>query len=153
MTIKPIPEGYHSLTPYLIVRDAASAIAFYKSVFGATELMRLDAPGGKIGHAEIQIGDSRLMLADEHPEMGAVAPQKSGPSSVGLCLYVENADEVVARATEAGATVKRPLQNQFYGDRSATLEDPFGHSWTVATHIEDVTPDELRRRMEKMTSE
>ena len=150
MPVKPIPEGYHSVTPYLIVKGAAAAIDFYKRAFNATEIMRLGAPGGKIGHAEIQIGDSRIMLADEHPEMNASAPQSPGSSGVGICLYVEDVDTMVAQAIGAGAKVQRPLQDQFYGDRSATLEDPFGHVWTVATHIEDVSPDEIHRRMEEM---
>jgi PhnB protein len=148
--VQPIPEGYHSITPYLIVKGAADAIAFYQKAFGAEEIDRLDGPGGKIGHAELQIGDSRVMMADEHPEMNALAPQAPGKSGVGLCLYVENVDEIVQQAIDAGATVQRPLQDQFYGDRSATLEDPFGHVWTVATHIEDVSPEEMGRRMAEM---
>jgi PhnB protein len=150
MAVQPIPEGYHSITPYLIVKGAADALDFYKKAFNAQELVRMGGPGGKIGHAEIQIGDSRLMLADEHPEMNALAPQAPGHSGVGICLYLENVDAVVDQAIKAGAKVRRPLQDQFYGDRSATLEDPFGHTWTVATHIEDVSPEEMQRRMEKM---
>jgi PhnB protein len=150
MPVKPIPDGYHSVTPYLIIRGADDAIEFYGKAFNASEIMRLEGPEGKIAHAELQIGDSRVMLADEHPEMNALAPQSPGSSGVGICLYVENVDEIVARATEAGARLQRPLTDQFYGDRSATLEDPYGHVWTVATHIEDLTPDEIRRRMEKM---
>ena len=150
MTVKSIPDGYHSVTPYLIVRGAADAIAFYMKAFGATEVMRLPGPAGTVMHAEIQIGSSRVMMADEHPEMNALAPQSPGSSGVGFCLYVENVDEIVSQAIEAGAKVQRPLQDQFYGDRSATLEDPFGHVWTVATHIEDVTPEEMDRRMEEM---
>lgn len=114
------------------------------------ELMRLGGPEGKLAHAELQIEDSRIMLADEHCEMGTLAPQSPGSSGVGVCLYVENVDEIVSQAIEAGAKVKRPLADQFYGDRSATLEDPFGHLWTVATHIEDVSPEEIARRMEEM---
>lgn len=148
--VQPIPDGYHSITPYLIVRGAAEAINFYKRAFGARELMRLGAPGEKIGHAELQIGDSRIMMADEHPDMNALAPQSPGSSGVGICLYVPNVDEVVRRAIEAGATLERPLANQYYGDRSATLTDPFGHKWTIATHIEDVTPEEIERRMAQM---
>jgi PhnB protein len=147
MTAKPIPDGYHSVTPYLIVKGAAAAIEFYKRAFNATEIMRLGGPDGRVGHAEIQIGDSRVMLADEHPEMNALGPQSPGSSGVGFCLYVGNVDATVAQAIAAGAKVQRPLRDQFYGDRSATLEDPYGHVWTVATHIEDVPPDELRRRM------
>lgn len=148
--VKAIPDGYHSITPYLIVRDAAAAIRFYERAFGASELMRLSAPDGKIGHAELQIGDSRIMLADEHPEMNATAPPSPGKSGVGICLYVPNVDEIVKQAVDAGATVERPLADQFYGDRSATLTDPFGHKWTVATHMEDVTPEEIDRRMAEM---
>ena len=150
MTVKPIPDGYHTVTPYLICRGAAKALEFYKSAFGATEVMRLDGPGGAIMHAEIQIGDSRIMMADEFPEMNAIAPQSPGSSGVSICLYVEDADSMVAQATAAGAKIQRPLQDQFYGDRMATLEDPFGHVWSIATHIEDVSPEEIQRRMEEM---
>ena len=150
MPVKPIPDGYHTVTPYLIVKGGSDAIAFYKRAFNATEIMRVDGPDGKLGHAEIQIGDSRIMLADEHPEMNVLAPQSPGSSGVSICLYVENVDDLVAQAIDAGAKVQRPLQDQFYGDRSATLEDPFGHVWTVATHIEDVTPEEIDRRMAGM---
>lgn len=149
MAVKAIPDGYHSVTPYLIVKRAAQALDFYKQAFGADEIMRMEMEG-KIGHAEIQIGNSRIMLADEHPEMNALAPASAGSSGVGLCLYIENVDDVVSRAVEAGATIERPLQDQFYGDRSATLVDPYGHRWTVATHIEDVTPEEMDRRMAAM---
>lgn len=150
MSVQPIPEGYHSLTPYLIVKGATDAIEFYKRAFGATELMRLDAGEGKIGHAEMQLGNSRIMLADEHPEMNALAPQSPGSSGVGFCFYVENVDTVFEQAVAAGAKVQRPLQDQFYGDRSGTIEDPFGHTWTIATHIEDVTPEQVAERMEQM---
>jgi PhnB protein len=153
MAVQPIPEGYHSVTPYLIVKGASSAIEFYQKAFGATEFMRLDGPGGSVAHAEIQIGDSRIMLADECAEMNAHAPSAPGKSGVGICLYVENVDEIVQQAIDAGAKVQRPLADQFYGDRSATLEDPFGHVWTVATHIEDVPPEEIDRRMEAMMKE
>lgn len=146
--VKPIPEGYHSITPYLITSDAASAIEFYKKAFGATEVLRLGAPGGKIGHAEIQIGDSKIMLADEYPEMGAKAPRAFGGSPVSLMLYVEDVDSVFAVAIQAGAKSIRPVKDQFYGDRNGTLEDPFGHQWTVGTHKEDLSPEEIRRRME-----
>jgi PhnB protein len=142
---KPIPDGYHSVTPYLVVKGAAAAIDFYKKAFGATELFRMPMPGGKIGHAELQIGNSRIMLADECPEMGAVAPQGTS-SPVGLMIYLEDVDTVFNRAIAAGGKIERPLQDQFYGDRSGTLVDPFGHKWTVATHKEDVPPDELARR-------
>jgi PhnB protein len=136
----------------LIVKGASEAIDFYQRAFGAEEIMRLDM-GGMIGHAEIQIGDSRVMMADEHPAMGALAPASAGAAGVGICLYVEKVDEVVAQAVEAGAQIERPLQDQFYGDRSATLADPFGHRWTVATHIEDVPPEEINRRMAEMASQ
>jgi len=148
--VKAIPEGYHSVTPYLIVNDGAAALEFYKQAFGAKELYKLPMPDGKIGHAEIQIGDSRVMLADEFPEMGARGPKTIGGSAVGLCIYVEDVDSVAQRAMAAGATVRRPVQDQFYGDRSGTFEDPFGHQWTIATHKEDVTPEEMSRRMAKM---
>jgi len=144
--VKPVPEGYHSVTPYLIIADAARALEFYKSAFGATEIMRMGAPGGKIGHAEIQIGDSRVMLADEHPEIGARGPKAFGGSAVSIHLYVEDVDTVFNRAVAAGATVKRGVQDQFYGDRSGTLEDPFGHVWHIATHKEDLTPEEIGKR-------
>jgi PhnB protein len=150
MPVQPIPVGYHSVTPYLIVKGAAQAIEFYRTAFDAAELMRLPGPDGKLGHAEIQIGDSHVMLADEHPEMNALAPQTPGAAGVSILLYVEHVDEVVARAVAAGAKVQRPLQDQFYGDRTATLEDPFGHVWTVATHVEDVSQDEVERRMAAM---
>ncbi|MAG92288.1 MAG: glyoxalase [Planctomycetaceae bacterium] len=150
MTVQPIPEGYHSLTPYLIAKGATEAIAFYQKAFDATEIMRMEGPGGTVAHAELQIGDSRMMLAEEHPDMNALAPQSPGSSGASLCLYVENVDQVVARAIDAGAKVQRPLQDQFYGDRSATLEDPFGHVWTVATHVEDVLPEEMDRRAQEM---
>lgn len=147
MSVKPIPEGYHSVTPYLICAGAAKAIEFYKQAFGATELVRMAGPDGKVGHAEVQIGDSIVMLADEHPQMGAVGPLTIGGTPVGLCVYVADVDAVFQRAIAAGAKEERPLQNQFYGDRSGTLIDPFGHKWTIATHIEDVTPEEMEKRM------
>jgi PhnB protein len=144
--VKPIPDGYHTATPYLIVKGAAQAIDFYKAAFGATELMRMEAPGGKIGHAEIKIGDSPIMLADEHPEMGAISPTTLGGATVHMLLYVEDVDTAFPRAVEAGAEITRPVQDQFYGDRSGTLKDPFGHSWTIATHVEDVSEEEMQRR-------
>ncbi|MBI4662116.1 MAG: VOC family protein [Verrucomicrobia bacterium] len=147
---KPIPDGYQTATPYLIVKGAAKAIEFYKRAFGATELMRFPGPAGAIMHAEIKIGDSRLMLADEFPQMNAISPQTLGGSPVFLALYVEDVDTVTQVAVSAGATVERPVQDQFYGDRSSTLVDPFGHRWTIATHIEDVSPEEIQRRMESM---
>lgn len=150
MPAKPIPDGYHSVTPYLVIKGAAEAIDHYIQVFEASEVMRLVGPDGRIGHAELKIGDSRVMLADEHPEMDVLAPAEPGRAGVSILLYVENVDEVVDRAIEAGAQIERPLCDQFYGDRSATLIDPFGHMWTVATHIEDVSPEEIQRRMEEM---
>lgn len=144
--VKPIPEGYHTLTPYLIVHDAARAIEFYKQAFGATEMFRMDGPDGRVGHAEMRIGDSQIMLADEHPEMNARSPQTMGGSPVSFMLYVEDVDGMVAQALAAGATLKRPIADQFYGDRTGGVEDPFGHNWYIATHVEDVAPDELQRR-------
>jgi PhnB protein len=150
MPVKPIPEGYRTVTPYLIIKGAAKALEYYKKAFGATERVRMDGPDGRIGHAEIEIGDSVVMLADEFPEMGAKGPQAIGGTPVGICLYVENVDAVFKQAIAAGGKEERPLANQFYGDRSGTLIDPFGHKWTIATHIEDVTPEEIGRRMAAM---
>jgi len=144
--VKPIPEGYHSVTPYLSIKGAAAAIDYYKQVFGATELFRMAGPDGKIGHAEIKIGDSPIMLADEFPEMEFVSPKTLGGSPVGLMIYVDDVDTMYTQAISAGAQEIKPLQNQFYGDRSGTLKDPFGHVWTVATHIEDVPPEEMEQR-------
>ncbi len=146
MSVKPIPDGYHSVTPYLIVRGAAKALDFYKTAFEAIELFRMPGPDGVIGHAEIKIGDSPIMMADEFPDMGAKSPEAYGGSPIGLMIYVADVDRIFNQAVAAGATVDRPLQNQFYGDRSGTVLDPFGHKWTIATHIEDVPPDELERR-------
>jgi PhnB protein len=143
---KQIPEGYHTATPYLIIKDAAKAIEFYKKAFGATEVMRFAQPDGKIGHAEIKIGDSHIMLADEFPEMGARSPQTLGGSPVSILLYVEDADAQAKLAVAAGAKVVRPVKDQFYGDRSGSFEDPFGHQWHIATHVEDVAPDEMHKR-------
>jgi PhnB protein len=148
MAVKPIPDGYHTATPYLIVKDAGRALEFYKKAFGATELMRLEGPDGKIGHAEICIGDSPIMLADEFPDMGYRSPQALGGSPISICLYVEDVDALFQQALAAGATVVRPVKDQFYGDRSGTLSDPFGHVWTIATHKEDLSPEEVRRRSE-----
>jgi PhnB protein len=148
--VKPIPEGYHTATPYLIVVGAAKAIEFYKQAFGATELMRFPGPGGTIMHAEIKIGDSPIMLADEMPEMDARSPQSYGGSPVGIMLYMPDVDAQFKQAVAAGAKVVRPLTDQFYGDRSATLIDPFGHKWTLATHKEDVSMQEMQRRMKAM---
>jgi PhnB protein len=148
MATKPIPDGYRTATPYLIVKGAAEAIEFYKRAFGATELLRMADPKGRVGHAEIRIGDSVIMLADEYPEMGHRGPRSLGGSSVSILLYLEDVDTVFERALKAGARAQRPVQNQFYGDRSGTLEDPFGHVWTIATHVEDVPEEELKRRAE-----
>ena len=144
--VKPIPDGYHSVTPYLIVDDAARAMEFYKRAFGATEVFRWEAPDGRVGHAEIKIGDSHVMLADEHPEIGARGPRSIGGSPISLLLYVEDVDATVGQAVEAGARLTRPVANQFYGDRTGGVEDPFGHVWHVATHVEDVPPEELEKR-------
>jgi PhnB protein len=146
MTVKAKPDGYHSVTPYLIVKDAGGAIDYYKKVFGAQELFRLSGPDGKIGHAELKIGDSVVMLADEHPGMGALGPQTIGGSPVRMMVYVDNVDEVVPRAVAAGAKILRPVADQFYGDRAGGIEDPYGHHWHVATHKEDVPPEEMKRR-------
>lgn len=148
--VKPIPDGYSVVSPYLCVRGAARALDFYRQVLGATERMRLDMPGGQIGHAELQLGDSIIMLADEAPEMGFRSPEAHGGSPVTLHVYVEDVDAVEARAVAHGAKITRPVQNQFYGDRSGTFVDPFGHTWNIATHIEDLTGEEIQRRaMEK----
>ena len=144
--VKPIPEGYGTVTPYLIVDGAARAIEFYKEAFGAEEIFRMESSGGRVGHAEIKIGDSHLMLADEHPEMGARGPRSFGGSPISLALYVEDVDATVSRAVEAGAKLTRPVANQFYGDRTGGLEDPFGHAWYVATHVEDVSEEEMKKR-------
>lgn len=146
MATKSIPDGYHSITPYLIIKGAAGAIDFYKRVFGATELMRMPDPSGKIGHAEIMIGDSHIMLADEYPEMGHRSPQTLGGAGVSLMIYLDDVDEVYKRALAAGAKQVQPLKDQFYGDRSGTVQDPYGHVWTIATHVEDIAPEELQRR-------
>jgi PhnB protein len=146
MAAKPIPEGYHTLTPYLIVKGAGAALEFYSKAFGAQELSRMADPSGKVGHAEMKIGDSPFMLADEFPEMGAVAPRTNDGHSVSFLVYVPDVDAAFARAVAAGAKAVRPVQDQFYGDRSGTLEDPFGHQWTLATHVEDVSPEEMERR-------
>jgi PhnB protein len=145
--VRPIPEGYSSVTPYLVVSDGARAIQFYKEALGAKELFRMDMPTGGVGHAELRIGDSRIMLADECPSMEFRSPLAYGGSGVTLHLYVEDVDAVAERAVAAGMKVKRPVQNQFYGDRSGTFEDPFGHVWHISTHVEDVSPEEMERRM------
>lgn len=147
--VKPIPDGYHTATPYLIVSDGASAIEFYKNAFGAIEQMRMPGPGGKIMHAEVKIGDSPIMLADEMPEMGVRSPTTIGGSPCSILLYVEDVDARYRQAIAAGGTEQRPLQDQFYGDRSGTLEDPFGHVWTIATHKEDLSPEEIDQRFQE----
>lgn len=144
MAVKPIPEGYHSVTPHLCVKGAERAIEFYKKAFSATE--RMVQPGGRVGHAEIQIGDSVIMLADEFPEMDARSPQSLGGSPVSIYLYVEDVDTTFKQAVAAGATVKRPLADQFYGDRVGGVTDPFGHAWWLSTHKEDLSPEEMKKR-------
>ncbi len=148
MSVSPIPEGYHSVTPYLILKNAADAIEFYKKAFGAVELLRIPAPGGKIGHAEIKIGDSPVMLSDEYPDMGFKGPESLGGTPVSLMIYVDDVDKIFPQAIAAGGKEVRPLQNQFYGDRSGTLTDPFGHVWTISTHVEDIPEEELAKRAE-----
>jgi PhnB protein len=150
MAVKPVPDGYHTATPYLIIQGAAGALEFYKKAFAARELMRFPGPGGKVMHAEIKIGDSLIMLADEFPEMGFRSPQALGGSPVGIALYVEDVDAVFDRAVTAGAKVVKPVQDQFYGDRSGTVTDPYGHVWTIATHKEDVSHEEIQKRMAAM---
>ncbi len=149
MSVKPIPDGYHSVTAYLIVRGAVAALDFYRRAFGAKEIMRLTMPDGSLGHAEMQIGDTRVMLADEAPQRNIKSPQALGGSSVHMMIYLPDADAALKQALAAGATEVRPIQDQFYGDRSATIDDPFGHQWTLATHIEDVSDEEMRTRMEQ----
>jgi PhnB protein len=147
--VKPIPEGYPRLSPYLCIDGAARAIEFYVDVLGATERMRMAGPDGTIGHAELEFGDSVIMLADEYPDMGFVSPTRIGGTAVTLHAYVEDVDAVFEKALAAGAKALRPLENQFYGDRSGQFEDPFGHRWNVATHVEDVDPEEMARRAEQ----
>jgi len=149
-SVKPIPDGYPRVTPYLHVDGASKAIEFYRTVFGAKERMRLAAPGGRIGHAELEIGNSMIMLADEHPEMNIRGPKSVGGTPVTVLVYVEDVDRAFERALKAGAKELRPVQNQFYGDRSGQFEDPFGHQWNVATHVEDVSPDEMAKRAAKL---
>lgn len=148
--VKPIPDGYHSITPYVIVDGAARAIEFYKQAFGAKEVLRIPAPGDRVGHAEIKIGGSVIMMADEHPEMDARGPKHYGGSPVSLLLYVTDVDKQFKQALAAGGTEVRPVADQFYGDRAGTLRDPFGHTWHIHTHKEDVSPAELNRRMAAM---
>ncbi len=145
-TVKAIPDGYHSVTPYLIIKGAADAIEFYKKAFGAVELFRMPQPDGKIGHAEIKIGDSAIMLADEFPEMKYFGPQTLGGSSVSLLIYVEDVDTVFQRALAAGASEQKAIEDKFYGDRMGSLVDPFGHVWHIGTHTEDISPEEMEKR-------
>jgi PhnB protein len=143
-------EGYRTVTPYLAIDGAAAAIDFYSKVFGARERMRMPAPGGRIGHAELEIGDAVIMLADNHPELDFLDPRRRGGTSVTLHIYVADCDAVVAASVKAGARVTRPPKDEFYGDRNATIEDPFGHVWHVSTHVEDVSDEEIRRRTENL---
>ena len=147
--VKPIPDGYPRLTPYLHVDGAEAAIEFYERVLGAKERMRMAAPEGKIGHAELELGDAIIMLADEFPDMGVLGPKSIGGTPVLLSLYVEDVDAVFEAALAAGATSVQPVTDQFYGDRSGQFEDPFGHRWNVTTHVEDVPPDEMEKRMKE----
>ena len=142
----PIPDGYPRVTPYLIVDGAAAAIDFYTSVLGATERMRMEGPDARVGHAELEIGDSVIMLADEHPEIDALGPRSVGGTPVSLHVYVEDADSVFERAIGAGARALRPVEDKFYGDRSGGFEDPFGHRWDVSTRVEDIPPEEMSKR-------
>jgi PhnB protein len=149
-SVKPIPDGYPQVSPYLVVDGAAQAIDFYKQVLGASERMRMGGPEGRIGHAELQIGDSVVMLADEHPEMGYVGPKQIGGTPVTIGVYVEDVDKTFDTAVKAGAKSLRPVENQFYGDRSGQFEDPFGHRWNIQTHVEDVSPEEMAKRAAAM---
>lgn len=150
--VKFVPEGYHSITPYLIVDDATNAIEFYKKALDAIEVMRMGKTDGKVGHAELKIGDSKIMLADEYLDMGARSPKAFGGSPVALHLYVANVDSTISQAVASGAKLVRPAENMFYGDRIGTIEDPYGHTWYISTHIEDVSEDETRRRAEALYS-
>lgn len=154
MAVKPVPEGYHTLTPYLTVRNAEKAIEFYKQAFGAKLRGGVaKGPDGKVMHAEIQIGDSVVMLADEFPEFGAVSPESGGNTSIGLHIYVNNVDEAFARAVKAGAQTEMPVADQFWGDRYGKLRDPFGHKWSIATHVKDMSADEMKRSMDEAMSQ
>jgi uncharacterized glyoxalase superfamily protein PhnB len=144
--VRPIPEGFRTVTPHLIIRDAAKAMAFYKAAFGAEEICRMPGPDGKVMHAEVRIGDSIVMLADEFPQWNCQGPQARGGTTVSLHVYVQNADAAFAKAVAAGATVMMPLENMFWGDRYGKLVDPFGHEWAIAQHVEDMTPEEMSRR-------
>ena len=146
MATKPIPEGYHSVTPYLAVDDAAKAIEWYSNAFGAKERVRMDAPGGKIGHAELEIGDGLVMLSDPFPQASTIPPKELGGTTASVMLYVEDVDAVAKKAVDAGATVTMDVADQFWGDRMGSITDPFGHSWSIATHVEDVPPEEIAER-------
>ena len=150
MAVKPIPDGYHTVTPYLVVHDAAKALEFYKKAFGAQETVRMPGPGGRIMHAEIKIGDSMVMLSDENLAWGHKSATTIGGSPVGICLYVKDVDALAKQAVAAGAKEVKPVQDQFYGDRSGTFSDPFGLQWTIATHKEDVPMEEMKKRMDAM---
>jgi PhnB protein len=145
MAVKPIPDGYPSVIPYLIVNGASDAIDFYKNVLGATERVRMDGPDGKVGHAELDIGDGLIMLADEYPDMGHASPKTIGGSPVTISVYLAGVDDVFARALKAGAKQLEPVEDKFYGDRSGQFEDPFGHRWNVSTHVEDVSAEEMQK--------
>ena len=147
-----VPKGYHAVTPYLSIKGAADAIAFYKKAFGAKEIMRMPGPRGSVGHAEIEIGGSRIMLADEYPEMNFLSPRSFGGTSVHIHVYVQNADAVAKKAVATGAKLLRPVADQFYGDRSGSLEDPFGHVWHVATHVRDISSRELKKRAAELAA-
>jgi PhnB protein len=153
MAVQPVPEGYHTVTPYLAVDDASAAIDFYQRAFGARERVRMLGPEGKIGHAELEIGDSHVMLADPFPQFTARPPKELGGTSVGVFVYVENVDELVQQAVDAGATLTMEPEDMFWGDRFGSVMDPFGHSWQIATHVEDVPPDEMARRSEEWAAQ
>jgi PhnB protein len=148
-SVSYIPKGYNSVCPYLVINDASKAIDFYRLIFGAKEIFRMADESGRVGHAELQIGDTRIMLADEHPEMGYRSASSIGATPVSLHLYIEDCDGVVERSIAAGAKLERPVENRFYGDRNGTITDPFGHVWTISTHVEDVSEDEMERRMKQ----
>jgi PhnB protein len=153
MPVKPVPEGYHTVTPYLTVDDAAKAIEFYKDAFGATERVRMNAPDGKVGHAELEIGDSLIMLSDPFPQASTKSPKELGGTSSSVFLYVEDVDAVVKQATNAGASITMEVADQFWGDRFGSVADPFGHIWSIATHVEDLTPEEITERSKAAMAE
>jgi PhnB protein len=153
MSVKPIPEGYHTLTPFLTVRDAVRAIEFYKEAFGAKERGIMKSPDGKVMHAELMIGDSIIMLSDEWPEFGALSPLSSGGAGMGLHIYVDGVDAAFDRAVKAGAQIEMPVTDQFWGDRYGKLKDPFGHKWSIATHTKDMSSDEMKRSMDDAMSQ